>query len=1624
MSDRIDLPELRTDTCSAEFLGRAYDVTGIAGEYIFDRIRTSAQPYEHELLDVLAILDLPADGLVIDAGANIGNHTLAFAAAFGNDIVAVEPDPVNVALLATNVQANELGDRVRVLQAGLWDATARLRAEMRSEHNRGMVAVVEDVDGDIDAIALDDVVGDRRVALIKVDVEGAEPRVLVGARGILQTSRPVVVVEAHGPLRYREVAEVLRPLGYEPIFIGGISDNYVWAHASDEEGLAALRAAFQLTGERRRTRASRRLMERVLRTVTATQEQIGTEGPAAQLQGLSEQLAAAERRNRDLVRRSGALESAFRRVSDRFEEAMPGAWSSRQADAVLQRLLHEEYRRTDPPTGLTTGIPRYRVSEVAPPETQSGRRVRVGIASMAGREAGLETVLRCLAPQADEIMVYLNGMSAVPENLSHYSNVRYFVGPDYADRAKFLFIDGFTGYYLTCDDDIEYPPFYVSHIVDAIERYGKGAIVGWHGTLFNPDFQDYYDKTSRTTHTYFNALAQDTPVHLLGTGASGLHTSTMPVGFEDFREPNTADVWLAQKAQNLGVPMVALAHGKRWAVPIDRDAPSIYNAASGTAAAHSLNVRTIATETVKQQDTWRVHPPRTHASRPPLSVAIVGRTDPNRWRKGGIFQSNIMIADALRAHGVDVRLFDIDTGDTHGLDGHQPDAVVIYVGDPDRPDYAKVEELVDEHARQGRLVIVNLSIQGRPERSAFIAERIAAWNARHGDAVRLMTFSDIAAHLPGLDEVSDKTVSMPKTLRLPRHQVSFDHTSGIFLGDAAKIGNEFLVGGQAADWIAAIRAAVPEAKLFAVQQYRSRHGVELDLDEVWPFSSEGFFDKLAHVRVMVAPVKYATYEMVPVEAAAMGVPVIYRDMPQSLSEVLGLAGLQVESPDELTTVLPVLYRDPGVWHSYSRAGQLRAESQDMRAAAGQIYLHILRALGTRGRVTALPTPSATDGEHLGDQVRGRSLGARGAFTGVGVEYEYAVRAAENPEAYEDFALQTQSGRMRDVLARRASRLRFGLSELVHVAGALKSAGYQEGWRPVAAGWDPEGVATLARVLAYERQTTADLEDAALLYDLLIEMWGTDHLDKADRHLYLEALQGVGRFRESRDAIETLGVRKSDVVQATLLAANADNPRFGAGGSGWDAWFDGVNTFYTTYGLAAMGFTRTGTTYLDRIGPVQAPEAVDGPQVSVIVPTHNGSASMRTTLDSLAQQTWRRLEILVVDDASDAGEVQAIERLVAEYPNATLLRQTENLGSYSARNLALSHATGEFITVHDDDDWSHPQKIERQMSHLLAHPDEIANMSRQVRCTEDLVFARMYRNASFSMPNFSSLLIRRDAFTQLGGWHEVNRGADAEFKDRLVAHYGRPVPVIKGPPLSFMRLRGTSLTGGEIGRGFVDPSRRFYTASYQRLHRAYELSDAGSAHWAALSIAHARGMRPGPKGQRLGSYDVLLAADLSTDGAELDELLAGLSELAGRGSRVGLIPIDSPLTAGGDGSVAEAVFRLLDGHGVDLLGLRDRADARHLVVHGAQLLEFLDAASSNLEVSDVVVLADVDAVAPGGGLLYDPRHVLDTGATLFGRSPRVFAGGTLSDLTRSGFGEHLQEAHWTGLVQWLDSESSS
>ncbi len=111
-----------------------------------------------------------------------------------------------------------------------------------------------------------------------------------------------------------------------------------------------------------------------------------------------------------------------------------------------------------------------------------------------------------------------------------------------------------------------------------------------------------------------------------------------------------------------------------------------------------------------------------------------------------------------------------------------------------------------------------------------------------------------------------------------------------------------------------------------------------------------------------------------------------------------------------------------------------------------------------------------------------------------------------------------------------------------------------------------------------------------------------------------------------------------------------------------------------------------------------------PLVSVLVTAYNAAPWLAETLDSVIQQTWEKIELIVVDDGSKDNTLAIAKPY--ESSNVKVIHQ-ENRGASAARNCALSLAQGDFIQYLDADDLLAPDKIERQVKFWQeGHPDAL------------------------------------------------------------------------------------------------------------------------------------------------------------------------------------------------------------------------------------------------------------------------------------------------------------------------------
>jgi glycosyltransferase involved in cell wall biosynthesis len=109
-----------------------------------------------------------------------------------------------------------------------------------------------------------------------------------------------------------------------------------------------------------------------------------------------------------------------------------------------------------------------------------------------------------------------------------------------------------------------------------------------------------------------------------------------------------------------------------------------------------------------------------------------------------------------------------------------------------------------------------------------------------------------------------------------------------------------------------------------------------------------------------------------------------------------------------------------------------------------------------------------------------------------------------------------------------------------------------------------------------------------------------------------------------------------------------------------------------------------------------------PLVSVCISAYNVERFLADALRSVLAQTYRELEIIVIDNGSADGTFAVAQSFTD--PRLRCIRVEQNMGAYQAMNHIAAMATGEFIAIYHSDDVYEPTIIERELDHLLAHPE--------------------------------------------------------------------------------------------------------------------------------------------------------------------------------------------------------------------------------------------------------------------------------------------------------------------------------
>ena len=189
-----------------------------------------------------------------------------------------------------------------------------------------------------------------------------------------------------------------------------------------------------------------------------------------------------------------------------------------------------------------------------------------------------------------------------------------------------------------------------------------------------------------------------------------------------------------------------------------------------------------------------------------------------------------------------------------------------------------------------------------------------------------------------------------------------------------------------------------------------------------------------------------------------------------------------------------------------------------------------------------------------------------------------------------------------------------------------------------------------------------------------------------------------------------------------------------------------------------------------------------PLVSVIIPTYKRSEMLYRAVDSVLNQTYQNIQVIVVDDNSPDSEWRAAtSEKMRRYETDSRVKYVcheQNRNGSVARTTGSHNSDGEIVAFLDDDDWFLPEKVELQVEYLLTHPE-----FRAVYCGWDRdnrkIIPTKEGDLSFEILSGRNIIItntimmwRSDAIA-CGGWdEELRRHQEAGFLLRYFAYGGK------------------------------------------------------------------------------------------------------------------------------------------------------------------------------------------------------------------------------------------------------------
>ena len=134
---------------------------------------------------------------------------------------------------------------------------------------------------------------------------------------------------------------------------------------------------------------------------------------------------------------------------------------------------------------------------------------------------------------------------------------------------------------------------------------------------------------------------------------------------------------------------------------------------------------------------------------------------------------------------------------------------------------------------------------------------------------------------------------------------------------------------------------------------------------------------------------------------------------------------------------------------------------------------------------------------------------------------------------------------------------------------------------------------------------------------------------------------------------------------------------------------------------------------------------NNPAISVVMSVYNAAAFLSKSIDSIITQTFLNFEFILIDDGSKDDSYQLMHKYEEDDPRIICIKNKQNLGLPASLNIGIAKAKGKYIARQDADDYSFPDRLQKQFDFMEENPsiDLCGTNCRRVDIEGNVIFEK-------------------------------------------------------------------------------------------------------------------------------------------------------------------------------------------------------------------------------------------------------------------------------------------------------------